>query len=179
MSETKRRWSFANPRSPRVCCWMLSATAHRAFHAAQRGDRVSTVGSTHRPALSRRRAPCVRPGLGQRGYIMGPWPLLLPCSSQLYSPQENVRDGVFNFTRKFHFLITRLSSWLEQLGNSPPGHVQKHVSAISHSIKMYLPCKNSYKWIQSWDTDLNSRLLVPLQIPALICDPGRIYVSAL
>lgn len=151
-------------KSTSGCCGMLLVTVHRGFHAVQRGDRVSMVGSPHRPALSQpaeRRSPCVRPGLGEKGYIMGPWPLPLPCSSQLFQRKKNVRDGVFYFTPKFPFIITRLSSWLEQLGNSPPSRVQKHVCAISHSIKIYLPSKHSDKLIQSWDTDLNSRLAVP------------------
>lgn len=165
------------------CCEMLLATVHRGFHAAQRGDRVSMVGSPHRPALSQpaqRRAPCVRPGLGEKGYIMGPWPLPLPCSSQLFRHKK--MSGMeyfffFNFTPKFPCLITRLSSWLRLLGKSRPSRVQKHVCAISHSIKIYLPSKHRDKLIQTWD--LNSRLAVPFQIPALICDTGRIYISAL
>lgn len=164
------------------CCGTLLATVHRGFRAAQRGDRVSMVGSPHRPALSRpveRRAPCVRPGLGEKGYIMGPWPLPLPCSSQLFHHKKMSGMEFFISPPKFPFLITRLSSWLKRLGNSPPGRVQKHVCAISHSIKIYLPSKHSDKLIQSRDTDLNSRLAVPIQIPALICDTGRIYISAL
>lgn len=168
------------------CCGTRSATVHRGFHAAQRGDRVSMLGSPHRPALSRpaeRRAPCVRPGLGEKGYIMGPWPQPLPCSSQLFHHKK--MSGMefffffFNFTPKFPFLIMRLGPWLRPLGNSPPCRIQKHVCAISHSIKIYLPSKHSHKLIQSWDADLNSCLLVPFQIPALICDTRRIYISAL
>lgn len=67
---------------------------------APKGDRVSTVGSSHRPALSRpaqRLAPCVRPGLGEKGYIIGPWPMTFPCSVPTFSPQGNVRDGEFSF----------------------------------------------------------------------------------
>lgn len=166
------------------CCETLLATVHRGFHAAQRGDRVSMVGSPHRPALSQpaeRRAPCVRPGLGEKGYIIGPWPLPLPCSSQLFHHKKmsGMEAFFFYFSPKFPFLITRLSSWLRQPGNSPPSHVQKHVCAISHSIKIYLPSKHGDKLIQSWDIDLNSRLAVPFQIPGLICDTGRIYISAL
>lgn len=82
-----------------------------------------------------------------------------------------------DFTPRFPFPITRLSSWLRALGKSWPGLVQKHVCAISHSIKIYLPSKHSRKWIPSGD--LNSRLAVPFQIPALICDTGRISISAL
>ncbi len=53
----------------------------------------------------------------------------------------------------------RLNSWLRQLGNSSRSRVQKHVCAISHSIKVYLPSKHSDKLIQSWKADLKSRLV--------------------
>lgn len=53
---------------------LLQDAASEVFSVALRGDRVSTVGSSHRLALSRpaqRLAPCVRPGLGEKGYIIG------------------------------------------------------------------------------------------------------------
>lgn len=149
------------------CCGMLSATAHRGFHAAHRGDRVSVVGSPHRPALSRpakRRTPCVRPGLGEKGYIMAPWPLLLPCSSQLFHHKKMSGMEFFFFLispPNFPLLLTCFSSWLQKLGNSAPSLVQKHVCAISHSIKIYLPTKHSDTLIQSLNAYLNSRLAVP------------------
>lgn len=64
------------------CCEMLFATECRGFHAAERGDGVSTLGSPHRPALSRpakRLSLCVRPGLGEKDHIIAPWPRSL-CS---------------------------------------------------------------------------------------------------
>lgn len=100
------------------CCGMLSATAHRGFHAAHRGDRVSVVGSPHRPALSRpakRRTPCVRPGLGEKGYIMAPWPLLLPCSSQLFHHKK--MSGMEFFFFKFHPQIFLFCSRVLALGS--------------------------------------------------------------
>lgn len=146
------------------CCEILLATVHRGFHPAQRGDRVSMLGSPHRPALSQPAqhwAPCVRPGLGEKGYIMGLWPMPLPCSSQLFHHKKMSGTDFFccYFTPDFPFLITRLSSWLKLLGKSQPSRVQKHVCAISHSIKIYLPSKHSHKLIQS--RELNSRLAVP------------------
>lgn len=64
----------------------------------------------------------------------------------------------FLFHTIFRFLITCFSSWLQRLGNSAPRCVQKHVCAISHSVKIYLPSKHSNKFIQSWRTDLKSHL---------------------
>ena len=102
-------------------CGTLSATVHRGFHAEQRGDRVPVVGSPHRPALSQPaacRAPCVRPGLGEKGYIIGPWPLPLPCSSQLFhhKKMEAMEFYFFNFTPKlFPHLITHLDILAEAL----------------------------------------------------------------
>lgn len=120
------------------CRGTLSVTAHMGFHAVPRGDRVSVVGSPHRPALSQpaeRRAPCVRPGLGEKGYIMGPWPLPLPCSSQLFQRKKMSGMEFFISPEKFPLLVTCLGSWLQRLGNSAPSRVQKHVRAISHSVK--------------------------------------------
>lgn len=138
------------------------------------------AGSPHRPSLSqpRRASGSLRQTWPWReGLYYGALAPASPLQFTTFSPQENVRDGVFYFTPKFPFLITRLSFWLGQLGNSPPSGVQKHVGAISHSIKIYLLSKHGDKLIQSWD--LNIRLAVPLQIPALICDTRRIYISAL
>lgn len=64
------------------CCEMLLATECRGFRAVERGDRVSMVGSPHRPALSwsaKRLSLCVRPGLGEKDRIIAPWPVSL-CS---------------------------------------------------------------------------------------------------
>lgn len=99
------------------CCEMLLATECRGFHAVERGDRVSMVGSPHRPALSRsakRLGPCVRPGLGEKGHIIAPWPV------PLCSPVDNILTtrkchGCFFFffflipPRGFSFIITQLS----------------------------------------------------------------------
>lgn len=67
----------------------------------------STVGSSHRPALSRpaqRLAPCVRPGLGEKDYIIGPWPLTFPCSVPNFFYHEemsSMESSLFiNFTPK-------------------------------------------------------------------------------
>lgn len=140
------------------CCGTLSATALRDFHAAQRGDRVSVVGSPYRPALSQpaeRRAPCVRPGLGEKGYIIGSWPLPLPCSSQLFHHKKMSGMESFYFTPKFPFLIKQANFWLRKLGNSAP------VCAISHFIKIYVSSKHN-ELNQSWGTDVNSYLAVHL-----------------
>lgn len=79
------------------CCEMLFATECRGLHAVERGDRVPTVGSPHRPALScsaKRPSLCVRPGLGQKDHIIAPWPM------SVCSPVHN-----FLTTRKYRGLF--------------------------------------------------------------------------
>lgn len=79
------------------CCEMLLATEYRGLHAAERGDRVPTVGLPHRPALScsaKRPSLCVRPGLGQKDHIIAPWPM------SVCSPVHN-----FLTTRKYRGLF--------------------------------------------------------------------------
>lgn len=123
------------------CCEMLLATVHRGFHAAQRGDRVSMVGSPHRPALSQpaqRRAPCVRPGLGEKGYIMGPWPLPLPCSSQLF---RHKKMWYFFFFFLFHPKIS-LSNHASELLAQAAGKITNPVVSRNTSALSVTPSKS-------------------------------------
>lgn len=98
--------------------------------------------------------------LERRAILWGFGPGLSPVVHNFFTTRKCQGQIFFcYFTPDFPFLIARLSSWLTLLGKSQPSCVPKHVRAISHSIKIYLPSKHSHKLIQSWD--LNSRLAVP------------------
>lgn len=96
--------------------------------------------------------------LERRAILLGFGPCLSPVVHNFFTTRKCQGWSFLFHPKKCSCLITRLSSWPRRLGNSAPGRVQKHVCAISHSIKIYLPSKHSDKLIQSWDTDLNSHL---------------------
>lgn len=107
------------------CCEMLFATECRGFHAAERGDGVSALGSPHRAALSRsvkRLRLCVRPGLGEKDHIIAPWPMALCSPAHHFSTTRKCHGlfllfvfrlfACFNSIQRFSFLIMHLS-WTE------------------------------------------------------------------
>lgn len=146
------------------CCETLFATVHSGFHAAQRGDRVSMVGSAHRPALSQSaRLPASDLALERRAILWGLGPFLSPVVHNFFTTRKP--QGWIFFFFQIHPKIS-LSNHAYELLARAAGKIAAQScpeTRLCHSIKIYLPSKHNDKLIQS--RDLDTILAVPFQIP--------------